>query len=77
MALTITEAESRMVPDTTNGGFQVKNLYTLLVDAEADCADAPADALSGSMAYTADGQHWWCLSNDGTWTEFGTVADET
>ena len=76
MALTITKAEQRMVPDSATGKYEVKYLYEMLVDAESDCADAPGDALPGSMAYTADGQNWWMKANDGTWTEFGTVETQ-
>ena len=76
MAMTITSAEARMLPDAATGKINVKNIYELLVDAETDLEDAPDDAFPGSMAYTADGQHWWMLANDGTWTEFGTVTTE-
>ncbi len=77
MALTITDAESRVVPNSVTGTSDVKTIYQGLVDSEADCANFPDDALPGSMAYTADGQNWWMMKNDGTWTEFGTVSETT
>ena len=77
MALTITKAESRAVPNAESGAYDTKYLYQVLVDSESDCANIPSDALPGSMAYTADGQNWWMKANDGTWTEYGTAAETT
>ena len=73
MAVTVTKADSRMIPDPSTGVYELKTIYQLLVDSESDLTDAPTDACPGSLAYTADGQNWWMMANDGDWTEYGTV----
>lgn len=76
MALTITSSEARMTPDASSGTYEVKNLYEMLVDTASDLSLAPSDALPGSLAYTADGQNWWMLANDGDWKVYGTVPND-